>query len=121
MMEADSDPELIALIAPDVMSCLTRSGFFEKLDDCLCPTDITHSPKICDGDYKLSELILQDRGFDSPDLADIFNVLKSKGGFCDCEILYNVAESSRLKTEYWRNRTKTARGIHVSTSSNGVS
>jgi hypothetical protein len=24
-----------------------------------------------------------------------------QGGFCDCEILYNVAEQSRLKAEYW--------------------
>ena len=31
-MEADDDKELIASIAPDVMRCLVRSGFFEKLD-----------------------------------------------------------------------------------------
>lgn len=60
----------------------------------------------CGGDYKVSEAILRAAGFDSTELTDIFNVLKSRGGCCDCEALYNVAETSRLKTEYWRDRAK---------------
>ena len=28
-------------------------------------------------------------------------VLKSKGGCCDCEVLYNVAEDSRLRVGIW--------------------
>lgn len=35
-----------------------------------------------------------------------FHVFMSMGGYCDCEILFNVAESSRLKAEYWLARTE---------------
>jgi hypothetical protein len=105
-MEADPDNELIASISPDVMKCLVRSGFFEKLDDLLCPRDHSHQREGCRGDYKLSESVLLASEFERTDLDDIFGVLRSKGGCCDCEILYNVAESSRLKAEYWRSRAE---------------
>lgn len=29
-----------------------------------------------------------------------------QGGFCDCEILYNVVENGRLKAEYWTARSE---------------
>jgi hypothetical protein len=51
-------------IAPDVMRCLFRARFFERLDDLFSPID--------------------------------------ESSQCDCEILYNVAESSRLKAKHWR-------------------
>jgi hypothetical protein len=105
-METDADDELIASITPDVMKCLVRSGFFEKLDDLLCPKDDSHQCEACRGDYKLSESVLLASGFKRTDLDDIFRVLGSKGGCCDCEILYNVAESNRLKAKYWRSRAK---------------
>jgi hypothetical protein len=54
----------------------------------------------------ISESILAERGFPAEDLDDIFDVLRSKGGFCDCEILYNAVEESRLKAEYWKARAK---------------
>jgi hypothetical protein len=96
-MEAEPDQELISSITPDVMTCLERSGFFRKLDDLLRPEDYSQPHADCSGDYQLSKSILPAAGFDSADLTDIFNVLRSQGGCCDCEILYNVAESSRLK------------------------
>ena len=105
-MEANEDDELISSIAADVMKCLVRSGFFEKLDDLICPKDNSHLRSTCGGDYKLSESILLALGFSRTDLADIFGVLSSKGGGCDCEILYNVAQSSRSKAEYWRHRAE---------------
>jgi hypothetical protein len=105
-MVVDPDDELIASIAPDVMGRLDRSGFFEKLDDLLCPEDPSHSSAGCGGDSALSEPILRAAGFKGSDLADIFAVLRSKGGCCDCEILYNVAKPSRLKTEYWRTKAQ---------------
>jgi hypothetical protein len=43
---------------------------------------------------------------DDEDLEDILAVLHSLGGCCDCEILYNVAEESRLKSEYWIARAR---------------
>ena len=103
-MGADSDPDLISSITPDVMISLDRAGFFRKLDDVLCPADGSPAGESCGGDYKLSKSILQEAGFDPSDLKDIFSVLCALGGCCDCEILCNVAESSRLKAKYWRSR-----------------
>jgi uncharacterized protein DUF2695 len=46
---------------------------------------------------KLSESILAAAGFERAEVDNIFAMLQSKGGCCDCEVLYNVAETSRLK------------------------
>ena len=101
-MHDSTDSDLIAAITPDVMACLRRSQFFEKLDDLLSPTE--GGSGSCHGDYRLSEDILRSGGYDSEELRDIFDVLRSQGGCCDCEILYNVTETSRLKEKYWRSR-----------------
>jgi hypothetical protein len=101
-MDSASDDELIFSIAPDVMKCLERCNFFEKLDDLLSPEGVLTPGLGCDGTFKISESILNMVGFDQAEVADIFAVLESKGGCCDCEILYNVAETSRLKADYWR-------------------
>lgn len=101
-MNAGPDDELMASIAPDVMRCLVRAQFFEKLDDLLCPIDDSCQREGCGGDYRLSESVLLASKFGSDDLNDIYGVLRTKGGCCDCEILYNVAESSRLKAQHWR-------------------
>jgi hypothetical protein len=103
-VEADEEKDLIASITPDVMKCLDRSGYFEKLDDLLCPKDGSHPRGTCRGDYKLSESVLLASGFKQTDMDDIIGVLQSQGGCCDCEVLYNVVESSRLKGEYWRGK-----------------
>jgi Protein of unknown function (DUF2695) len=103
-MESASDDDLISSITPDVMKCLGRCDFFEKLDDLLSPEGRSTPSPSCDATFKLSESILNGAGFDRAELTDIFAVLRSKGGCCDCEILYNVAETSRLKAKYWRSR-----------------
>jgi len=103
-MESDSDDELISSSVPDVMTCLGRCRYFEKLDELLSPEDNAVSVEKCDGSFRLSETILLAAGFDRAELEDIFAVLRSKGGCCDCEVLYNVAEKSRLKANYWRGR-----------------
>jgi hypothetical protein len=105
-MESESDDDLISSIAPDVMKCLGRCNFFEKLDGLLSAEDKLIPAQDCDGTYKLSESILNAAGFDRPALDDIFAVLQSKGGCCDCEVLFNVAETSRLKANYWRSRAE---------------
>jgi hypothetical protein len=102
-MGNDWDKDLISSITPDVMTSLRRSQFFERLDDLLCPSKDS-KPRKCCGDFTLSEPILREAGYDSEAVQDIFDVLRSQGGCCDCEILYNVAESSRLKANYWRAR-----------------
>jgi hypothetical protein len=106
-----ADSDLIASITPDVMKCLRRSQFFERLDDLVCPKTADGERTFCGGDYRIAKTVLADTCFDSTELEDIFNVLKSQGGCCDCEILYNVAESSRLKAQYWKSR---AHGSNVS-------
>jgi hypothetical protein len=103
-MDDGTDSDLISSITPDVMACLRRSHFFERLDDLLCPQGTLTAREVCGGNYKLSKSVLEVAGFDSVDLEDILSVLRSQGACCDCEILYNVAESSRLKAEYWRNQ-----------------
>jgi hypothetical protein len=100
-MEIDPDDDLIASITPDVMKCLARSGFFDELDDILCPQKKLQASKACRGLAEFSEHILTELKFTPNDLKEIFDVLRSKGGSCGCEILYNAAGSSRLKSEYW--------------------
>lgn len=101
-MTADPDSGFISSIAPDVMKCLRRVQFFERLDDLFCPKGDSGQHEVRDGDYKISKRILEAAGFDSDDLKDMFAVLRAQGACCDCEVLYNVAESSRLKAEYWK-------------------
>jgi Protein of unknown function (DUF2695) len=103
-MDGGADSDLISSITPDVMTCLRRSLFFERLDDLLSPEEAAHLREVCAGNYELSKRVLEASGFDSDDWQDIFNVLRAQGGCCDCEILYNVAESSRLKSDYWKSR-----------------
>ena len=88
------------------MKYLSGSGYFEKLDNLLCPEDSSTLAQNCDGTYNLSKSILlaSDSELDRDALDDIFAVLKSKGGYCDCEVLYNVAEDNRLRARYWRGR-----------------
>jgi hypothetical protein len=98
----DEDDDLIVSITPDVMACLVARKFFEELDNRLCPPDTSAPRASCHGDYAISKLILRACGFDDAEIADIFGVLRAQGGFCDCEVLHNVAETSRLKAEHWR-------------------
>ena len=99
-----ADDEFVSSIASDVMTCLARSGYFAKLDDLLSPEVASSAPQNCERTFKLSESILLASGFERDDLDDILTVLQSKGGCCDCEVLYNVVETSRLKTKYWLSR-----------------
>lgn len=98
------DAELIADITPDVMRCLSGAEVFEALDDVLCPADPSHPRRPCHGDYRHARAVLLARGFREDELFDVFHVLMERGGYCDCEILYNAVEVSRLKAEYWRAR-----------------
>jgi hypothetical protein len=105
--QADREQEdFVKDISDDVMRCLTTRGFFEALDNRLCPRDNGLPRALCDHSYKISKSVLAERGFHTEDLDDIFDVLRSKGGSCDCEILYNAVEESRLKAEHWKVRAK---------------
>jgi uncharacterized protein DUF2695 len=75
--------------------------------------------EVCDGDHKISKRILEAAGFDSDDLIDMFAVLKAQGACCDCEVLYNVVESSRLKVEYWKRQAHDAKAKSSTVRLNG--
>jgi hypothetical protein len=107
----DSDNEL-DVIAPDVLKALENKRFFEMLDDQMCPKDATVARVLCQGTLAISTATLITCGFDREELGDIVSVLAAKGGFCDCEVLYNVAEESRLKSEYWRAVASKRRPLH---------
>ncbi len=98
----DSDNEHIEGIAPDVLRILENKGFFQVLDDQLCPKDPRLARVLCQGTLANSTTALTAYGFDHQEIEDIMAVLAARGGFCDCEVLYNVAEESRLKSEYWK-------------------
>jgi hypothetical protein len=97
-----SDEELIAAIKQDVLVALEDSGFFTTLDELLCPARVDSLRHECSGDFRHSKLALEKSGFAESDWSDVFHVLMDEGGFCDCEILYNVASESRLKANHWR-------------------
>ena len=101
-----ADNELIDDITPDVMRVLRGAKVFDALDDALCPENAAVARKQCFGDYRNARSILLARGFKEKELFDVFHVLMALGGYCDCEILYNAVESSRLKAEYWRARAE---------------
>jgi hypothetical protein len=100
------DPELIADITSDVMRALLGAGIFGALDDVLCPAKASSLRQPCHGDYRHARAVLLARGFHENELFDVFHVLMARGGYCDCEILYNAVEVSRLKAEYWRARAE---------------
>jgi hypothetical protein len=58
--------------------------------------------EVCAGDYTLAKRVLQAGGFDSADWEDIFMCSGRKAHVVNCEIVYNVAEASRLKAQYWK-------------------
>jgi hypothetical protein len=102
------DDELIQEITAEVMRCLEHSGFFEELDNRLCPESKEITVEQCQGDFEVSKAVLKQVGFTQEEFFDIFHVLMAQGAYCDCEILYNVAETSRLKGQYWKKRAEQA-------------
>jgi hypothetical protein len=102
----DFDDEYFRAIEEDVMRVLERKGFFGALDDLFDPLEASTPAVVCHRDYRNAREVLLARGFPESDFADIFGVLKERGACCDCEILYNAAESSRLKGKYWMARAR---------------
>jgi hypothetical protein len=66
--------DYLALITPDVMAVLAAEGFFDALDEALCPADESKPPVPCRTSYENSERILIGLGSESGDFEDIFDV-----------------------------------------------
>jgi hypothetical protein len=109
MVEDDPDEELIASITPDVIRALQEKGFFTALDEMFCRNSAAE-PQTCFGDFRYAKQALQLCEFEESDWSDVFHVVMGQGAFCDCEILYNAATESRLKTQYWQRRSHEKRG-----------
>jgi hypothetical protein len=96
------DAELAESIADDVLAVLEARRFFELLDDLFCPNDPEAAPRTCNHSFANAIEVLSTFGMDSDKTADVLAVMKVQGACCDCEILYNVAEESRLKAKRWK-------------------
>lgn len=73
-----------------------KVDFVKKLDALFCVESAT-----CFGDFRYSKKILSELKFSGQEQFDIFHVLMHEGGFCDCEILYNVFRESEYSQRYW--------------------
>ena len=102
----DEHDGFVDAITPDVMEALRRVKFFEALDEQMCPADSARPKASCQGSFAISTPILAERGFDSQAVGEIIQVLEARGAHCDCEVLFNVADHSRLKSQYWMFRMR---------------
>ena len=91
-------------IADTVLAVLERERFFERLDDRFCPRASMERRAECGHSFQISTQILENIGMDQEEIEDVLAVLRSRGGCCDCEVLYNVAKESRLRAEHWKAR-----------------
>ena len=96
--------EYVRDIAEDVLGVLRAERFFERLDDLFCPEESDQVRARCGYSFANSTGILREVGMDADDIDDVLAVLRLKGGGCDCEVLYNVAQKSRLKAKHWKAR-----------------
>lgn len=96
-----SDEELVAEITEPIMGILNTTGFFATLDEVFTRPE---NPAICWGDFRVAKSILPTKGFVESEYFDVFSVLMGQGGYCDCEILYNVAKDSEFARRYWSSR-----------------
>ena len=94
------DQETIDEIKESIISILkTKVNFVALLDKEFASQNVK-----CYGDFRHSKSILTALKFSDEDQFDIFHVLMNEGGYCDCEILYNVFRESEYSKKYWADR-----------------
>lgn len=94
------DQETIDEIKEPILSILKdKAGFSALLDKAFVSENVK-----CMGDFRHSKNILTHLKFSDEDQFDIFHVLMNEGGYCDCEILYNVFRDSEYAKKYWKER-----------------
>ncbi len=93
--------ERTSRITPEILRRLEDAGFFAALDNRMAPEAGAGEKVGCKGEFQLSKLLLREAGIDENQFLDVFDVLMSKGAYCDCEVLTNVAEQSRYKERIW--------------------
>jgi hypothetical protein len=96
----------IESIAPDVIRVLEGKRFFHILDELVFPTG-DWKASTCDHSLDKTLALISEQGFNEGEKDDIMNVLQSRGGFCDCEVLFNAAEEDGLpKERYWKEKAQ---------------
>ena len=102
------DQELGDDIAPYVLESLNQMRFFQLLEARVFPEGDS-GPRRCDNSYIHAETILTKLGFTDEEREDIVTVCKSRGGFCDCEILWNVDDrDDSPRARYWKSKAVTS-------------
>lgn len=100
------DQELGDKIAPYVLPVLNGKRFFEKLESRVFPEGDS-GPRLCSHTFVVTEALLIELEFDAEEREAILTVLKSQGGFCDCEVLLNVDDREESpRARYWRSRSE---------------
>src|ERR1700722_17680506 len=92
----ESFDEFIESITEDVLRVLGGQGFFRKLEERVWP-DGPDGRKVCDGSFANAIDIATADGHSLEDQDGIFHVMRSRGGFCDCEISLNAAPESEVR------------------------
>jgi hypothetical protein len=94
-------------VSAHTLELLSKKKLFERLDERLCPADSTHARAWCQGGFELTARILSEAGIEPEQVEPILQELAANGSSCDCGVLFNAAQESRLKTEYWLARALT--------------
>jgi hypothetical protein len=107
------DEGLITNISSSVLAAVERAGVYSALDDLLAPESSVGAVP-CQGDFRHTKEVLGQKGFgqrgEIDEVFDICHVFMARGGYCDCEVLFNVSETNRLKSRYWKKRAEEAQG-----------
>ena len=104
MPDAEEDADLHTFlkdITLGVLACLTRQQFFTALEARIYPEGPA-GPNLCDHSCSVAIDVLSASGHDQDARRDILDVMRSLGGSCECEILWNVAPTSAARAAYWR-------------------
>jgi hypothetical protein len=96
------EQDFVDEIATEVLEILNHLQFFQKLESRVFP-DGDSGARNCDHSYRHTESILQADNIPSKMQEFILIACKAQGGFCDCEILYNVDDREDCpRAQYWR-------------------
>ena len=93
--------EFIESIAPDALLSLDKRDFFRRLEELVWP-DGLNGRKVCDGTFANTLLMTAGVGYTPNDQDDILEVMRARGGFCDCEVMLNVAPDCEVRERHWK-------------------
>jgi hypothetical protein len=94
------DDDTIEAMAASTLDALKeKTGFATLLDHAFTQNNVQ-----CQGDFRQAKALLTQLQFTEAEQLNILHVLMHEGGYCDCEILYNVFPETAHSKKYWLNR-----------------